>query len=118
MKKHLMTIGLAVIGSVSVATLPVNAQESVAVNAQEVEVNYRGLTPRKLINLGRHGRFKDQGIPGFSRFGTAIRSGKVDAQKLVASAVAQNRLPESALQDEKFLAGVSSHLKAGGCGTN
>lgn len=118
MKKYFTLLGLLVLSSVSITTIPVHAQEAIAVNNQEDVVEYRGITPRKLINLGRHGRFKSQGIPGFSGFGTAIRSGRVDAQKLVASAVAQNRLPETALQDVEFMNSVSKHLKAGGCGTN
>ncbi len=118
MKKYLTLLGVAVVSAISLIASPVNAQEAVAASTQETVTDYRGLTPRKLISLGRHGRFKAQGIPGYSRFGSAIRSGKVDAQKLVASAVAQNRLPEEALQDVEFINSVSSHLNAGGCGTN
>ena len=76
------------------------------------------LTPRQLLSLARQGRFSSQGIPGYSRLNSAIRSGEVNAQNLVASAVAQNRLPQSSLQDAQYLAAVEEHLHSGGCGTN
>ena len=95
----------SVLGLIMATVAPVNAQ------------SIGNLTPRQLISIARQGQFKAQGIPSHSNFGNAIRSGKVDAQKLVTSAVAQNRLPETTLQDTNYLKSVDSHLKSGGCGS-
>ena len=84
-------------------------------NSQELAVDQ--LPPQKLIKLARHGRFKAQGIPGYSKLNSSIRSGKVDAQVLVTAAIKQNRLPETALQDASYLSAINDHLKSGGCGT-
>ena len=69
------------------------------VQAQSLDSPSYNLTPRNLINLARQGRFKAQGVPSYANFVTAIRSGKVDAQILVSSAIANDRLPESAIRD-------------------
>ena len=94
-----------------IAIAPVKAQSI------ESQVN-NSLTPRELTSLARQGRFNAQGIPGYSRFGSSVRSGKVNAEKLVASAIAQNRLPESTLKDRNFISAVEKHLKSGGCSSN
>jgi len=75
------------------------------------------LSPRELISLGRHGRFKDQGIPSHSNFGNGIRSGRITAKSLVESAISDKRLPENTLSDRVYLNAVNSHLKSGGCGS-
>ena len=101
---------LSVFGILSFYTSSVKAQEGVAYQ--------NSLTPRQLVSLARHGNFKAQGIPGYSGFGSAVRSGKVNAEKLVASAVVQNKLPSNALQDESYLNAIDEHLKSGGCGSS
>ena len=88
------------------------------VQAHNTENQVNNLTPRELISLARQGRFSDRGIPGYSRFGSAVRSGKIDAEKLIISAIAQNRLPKSTLQDGNFVSTVEKHLKAGGCSSS
>ena len=54
-----------------------------SVKAQNIESRANSLTPRELISLARQRRFNAQGIPGYSRFGSSVRSGKVNAEKLV-----------------------------------
>lgn len=110
MTKILLVSGLSIIGLISIAITPVRSQN---IDSQE-----NNLTPRKLISLARQGRFNAQGIPGYSRFGSLVRSGKVNAEKLVTSAIAQNRLPKSALHDSDFISAVEEHLKSGGCSSN
>ena len=108
MKRFLLGI-LSTIGLISVSFT--------TVNAQTVNKAIDTLPPQKLIKLARQGRFKAQGIPSYSRLNSSIRSGKVNAQTLVASAVAQNRLPQTALQDVAYLNAIENHLKSGGCGS-
>ncbi len=110
MIKLLLAAGMSIVASASIIVFPVHAQDEAP--------SIGKMTPRRLISLARQGRFSEQGVPGYSRLGSAIRSGKVDGEKLVASAVAQKRLPPSALQDSNFINAVNHHLKAGGCGSN
>lgn len=104
-----------IIGSLSIVSLILVAVAPV--QGQNIDSPQKNLTPRKLISLARQGRFNAQGIPGYSNFRSNIVSGKVNAQKLIASAVAQNRLPETALQDTNYINAVNHHLKSGGCGS-
>ena len=108
--KPFLLCSFSILSLISVTAIPVTAQN--------IDSSPNNLTPRQLISLARQGRFKNQGIPGYSRLGSAIRSGKVDSKKLVASAVAQNRLPKTALQDKEYLNAVNNHLQSGGCGSN
>ncbi|MDJ0573456.1 MAG: hypothetical protein QNJ53_31065 [Pleurocapsa sp. MO_192.B19] len=97
-----------------VAAVPVNAQSIEDNNSVN---NSYSLTPRELISLGRHGIFKAQGIPSQSNFGHGVRSGKITAEALVQSAIANNRLPKNASGDRNYLEAVTNHLKSGGCGS-
>ena len=85
------------------------------INAQTVENNADNISPRKLISLARQGRFREQGIPGYSNFGNGVRSGRITAEVLVESAIAQSRLPKTALSDRYYLNTVAKHLSSGGC---
>lgn len=110
MIKSFLIGSLTILSLFDVTTIPAKAQQ--------IESYQSNLTPRQLISLARQGRFKAQGIPGYSNFGSAVRSGKVDAEKLIASAVAQNKLPKTALQNESYLSAVENHLKSGGCSSS
>ena len=95
-------------------TIPAEAQ---SVSGDPVVSQSYKLTPRKLITMARHGRFKAQGIPSHSNFGNSIRSGRITAESLVQSAIDNKRLPENAMSDRKYLKAVENHLKSGGCGS-
>ena len=110
MMKFLVTGSLLVLSSTLMTAIPAKAQN---INSSQSD-----LSPRTLISLARQGRFESQGIPGYSRFISAVKSRNVNAEELVASAVAQNRLPETALQDREYLNAVDKHLSSGGCGSN
>ena len=75
------------------------------------------VTPRQLISLARHGRFKAQGIPSHNNFRNAVHTNKITATELIESAIANNRLPESVRGDREYFETVTSHLKSGGCGS-
>ena len=88
------------------------------VQAQNTNDSSYNLTPRNLIGLARQGRFKAQGIPSHANFINAIRAGRVDAEILVNSAIANNRLPQEAIRDRNYLNAVTNHLNSGGCSVN
>ena len=102
----------------SIVILNLLSVNVISAQAQSKKTNSRHLTPRQLVSLARQGKFQPQGIPGYSSFLSAVRSEKVDAEKLVASAVVQNKLPSNALQDKSYLKAVEEHLKSGGCSFN
>ncbi|MEM7591001.1 MAG: hypothetical protein AAF383_05695 [Cyanobacteria bacterium P01_A01_bin.83] len=97
-----------------VATSLVNAQET---STKRSNNNSYGVSPRELVSIARHGRFVNQGIPSHSSFRSGIRSGRITADELVASAIATNRLPEEVASDRAYLKAVTDHLKSGGCGS-
>lgn len=96
-----------------IAVSPVNANE-VAVN--QSSENYE-VSPRELVSLARHGRFREQGIPSHDNFRSRVRSGKITATDLVQSAIANNRLSPEVASDRQYLNAVTNHLKSGGCGS-
>ena len=95
-------------------TIPAEAQ---SISSDLAVTQSYKLTPRKLITMARHGRFKAQGVPSHSNFGNGVRSGRITAESLVKSAIDNNRLPENALSDRNYLKAVEKHLKLGGCGS-
>ena len=107
------------------SVLTVLAASVTSVNAQAPKKNQSNqsnaasysVSPRELVSLGRHGRFKTQGIPSHNNFRQGVRMGRITAEELVTSAVAQNRLSADVLGDRQYLETVASHLKFGGCGS-
>ncbi|MBD2258603.1 hypothetical protein [Pseudanabaena sp. FACHB-2040] len=83
----LLLVGLA---------LPANAAETL--NATQVS------------NLAYQGQLRTQGINGYSSLVQGVLSREVTGQSVVEAAVAGGRLPESALQDAKFISNVNSIL--------
>ena len=113
-----MMFKILIVGTVISTTLGITvpAEAQSLRDSEAVSESYT-ITPRKLIALARHGRFKNQGIPSHNNFGNGIRSGRITAKSLVQSAIESNRLPENALSDRDFLKAVDDHLKSGGCGS-
>lgn len=115
MMKSLLIATISLFSLIPLSITPVKAQPVNASPYEQLAIDI--LPPQKLIKLARQGRFKDRGIPGYSRFRSYIQSGKINAQILVAGAVKQNRLPEAALKDVGYLQAINDHLKSGGCGS-
>ena len=106
------------IKSLTIGSLIFVLTNLVPAQAQNIHQTSYHLTPRNLISLARQGRFKAQGVPSHANFIHAIRSGKVDAEILVNSAIANNRLPPEAIGDHSYLNAVTNHLSSGGCSVN
>lgn len=116
MSKIFVFASLIAISVAAVVPVKAQASEQNQVTSASVAISYP-LSPRELVSLARHGRFKAQGIPGHNNFRYGIRTGKITAQKLISGAIANNRLPAEALNDRKYLKTVADHLKSGGCGS-
>ena len=106
------------IRSLIIGSLAIALTNLAPATAQNINDSSYNLTPRSLISLARQGRFKTQGIPGHTNFIQAIRSGKIDAEILVNSAITNNRLPQEAISDRNYLDTVANHLKSRGCSVN
>ena len=75
------------------------------------------IAPVNLVFQGYQGRLASEGIPGYGAFLQAVSLGKVDAEALVKSAVAQGRLSSSTANDKSYLRQVDAslfQLKSGG----
>jgi EamA domain-containing membrane protein RarD len=70
------------------------------------------LQPVNLVYLGYQGYFQKEGIPSNASFIAAIQSGEVTATTLVQSAIEENRLPSSILNDMEYLNNVQGALTA------
>ena len=69
------------------------------------------IPPVTLVQLGYQGYFKDQDIPSNQAFRFGVKTGKVDAQKLVQSAIDKGRLSRESLNDPEYLSKVELELE-------
>ncbi len=60
--------------------------------------------------MGYQGYFQEQGIDSNEHFRFAVKTGKVDAEALVQSAVDKGRLSNESLDDEAYLNDVQFQL--------
>ncbi|MBE9169087.1 hypothetical protein IQ238_16710 [Pleurocapsales cyanobacterium LEGE 06147] len=97
---------LAVLGATAAPTI---AEEIAVVNPTSIPDQAR-ITPFSLVINGYQGYFADRGIPSNGAFQWAIHFKRVDAEKLVRSAIAKGRLSPDALNDQSYLRKVQLML--------
>jgi hypothetical protein len=68
------------------------------------------ITPINLVYQGYQGYFTKSGIPSYGAFIQAIHFQKVDAEALVKSAIAQEKLSPKVRTDDSYLRKVKSSL--------
>ncbi|MFB2982945.1 hypothetical protein [Microseira sp. BLCC-F43] len=110
--KRLILASLSVL-LLSAATAPTVKAEPMAVNSNmmgRTSASIRLLEPFYLVGLAYQGYFREQGIPSYGAFLAAYHTGRINARDLVQSAIKDNRLPASALQDEDYLNAVEMQL--------
>lgn len=88
---------------------PVTAEQIAATSTTSIRGNVE-LTPFSLVNHGYQGYFTNQGIPRHGRYLSAIKTGKVDAERLVEAAIALGRLAPDKINDSSYLHHVRSQL--------
>ena len=88
---------------------PVTAEPIAATSTNSIRGNVE-LTPFSLVTNGYQGYFTNQGIPSYSRYLSAIKTGKVDAESLVEAAIALGRLAPDKINDSSYLNHVRSNL--------
>jgi hypothetical protein len=106
MRKFLVLTGFS---ALILGFTPAWAGEMATVN-QSQHRNIVEVTPFNLVEHGYQGYFKEQGIPSYAAFLTAIRSGQVQAEDLVKSAIARGRLSPETLNDRSYLAAVKLQI--------
>ena len=107
--KRFSIIAISAIATWGLA-IPLSAQSVVALNAQEMSQTNE-ITPYGLVMAGYQGQLSKQGIPSGSRFITATRLNKIEAEDLVQSAIAAGRLSETTLNDRSYLYRVEMIVK-------
>lgn len=81
-------------------------------NAQtETKMQQFSLNPHQLVSLARQGTFREFDIPGYSKFIAAYRTGRIEAEDLIFTAIETKRLAETLLRDRSFLSAVEFELQ-------
>jgi hypothetical protein len=108
--KSFLIAGLSAV-ALSIFTAPVVLGNEVSVVKENQASSIIEVTPNNLVSHGYQGYFSDQGIPSNLAFINAVKSGKVDATKLVESAIALGRLSSETLNNQAYLSAVNSLLQ-------
>lgn len=109
MKRLLMiTLSTLILSGLAAPTL---ADELTAINSSSAR-KVNEISPFALVTGGYQGYFSDQGIPSSSRFTTAIRANKIQAEDLVKSAISRGRLSEDTLNNRAYLNHVRSLMES------
>ena len=108
--KRFIIGGLSLLLVSAMVAPAVKAQRQTAASPISSEQIVHSLSVVNLVEFGYRGEFSDRGIPGYSKFVTAVNTGEVTAEDLVAAAIADGRLPESAMDDSVFLYRVERNM--------
>ncbi len=68
--------------------------------------------PFQLVNMAYEGALVEQGIPSYLRLQQDYTSGRIRPRDLVMAAVQAGDLPESKLQDERYINAVRSQMRS------
>ncbi|MBI4781540.1 MAG: hypothetical protein HY785_09450 [Oscillatoriophycideae cyanobacterium NC_groundwater_1537_Pr4_S-0.65um_50_18] len=110
----------AILGGLSILFLAAAAAPAVqaetvptAVSAQSSTplANGQFVKPFHLVALAYQGFFSEAGIPKYSRLVDAYSRGQVSAEDLIEVAIAENRVPASALSDTSYVNAVDNQLR-------
>ncbi|NEP29418.1 hypothetical protein [Moorena sp. SIO3I6] len=94
---------------IATATTPVLASE-IAANSTTSRNNIVEVKPFNLVYLGYQGYFSEQGIPSNAGFISAVKTKRITAKDLVASAIERGRLSPETINDSSYLAHVNTQL--------
>ena len=81
-------------------------------NTTVIRTNTRKLTPFTLVSLAYQGHYRSQGIRGYSALFADSDDGRINAKKLVQTAVNAGELPAETLNDRGFINAVEANLDA------
>lgn len=112
--KRLIISGLSLLLTVGITALAVQAQEKTAYNPTthgRTPSSVSQITPFDLVSQAYRGYFKSQGVPGYQSLITAYQGGQIDALSLVKSAIDDNKLSQSVLNDREYINAVDDNLK-------
>lgn len=78
-------------------------------SSQNTATNF---SPVSLVSMAYQGQFSQQGIPGYSKFLYEYALGRIDAEKLVRTAIEAGRLPVEMINNRHYLHAVRVQLEA------
>jgi hypothetical protein len=76
-----------------------------------VNASIRSFTPFQLVHFAYRGSLSQQGIPGYSRLLSDVKSGNTSVESLVKAGITAGRVSPDALSDRGYLSGVASQLQ-------
>ncbi|HAA30997.1 MAG TPA: hypothetical protein DCE56_28960 [Cyanobacteria bacterium UBA8553] len=106
------TVVPALRAEVIAETVPANVAQTPVTNVPPNIAARMAVTPFNLVFLAFQGFFEAEGIPSSMSFLSAYRTKQVTAVDLVKIAVKMNRLPQSTLDDQRYIKAVNSQLEA------
>ena len=99
----------AIVTAVFATTASAVMASEVAVTAISSET--QEIKPFNLVHRAYSGHFSDQGIPGFHGLTMAYRSGQLNAEDLIETAINQGRLSPETLDDTGYVNAVRFQLR-------
>ena len=109
MKRALFTTISAL--ALTLTTVPPFASEIAAANIESRQNNIIEITSFNLVRRGYQGAFIDKGIPSNGAFVRGVHTGRVTAENLVETAIAEGRLAPETINDRAYLRNVTAHLR-------
>lgn len=98
---------LSILATLAVVT-PAALATEIAAKPEVLPVR-AALTPNQLVNEAYNGRI--EGIPGYITFRNEALRGDIEAEDLVAAAIAEGRLTTVQLEDGGYLNAVTANLR-------
>ncbi|BAY82342.1 hypothetical protein NIES267_18210 [Calothrix parasitica NIES-267] len=107
---------LAAVGTLLIATTttpPVLANKTAANSNLNITQNQvqKKITPFNLVSLAYQGKFKTQGVAGYSSLITAILFDEISGKDLVQIGIDTGRLSAQTINDSSYISSVDSQLK-------
>jgi hypothetical protein len=110
--KRMILGGLSVLLFTAVVAPAVKAEVNTATMPLRTTIASPAVTPFNLVSLAYQGFLTEAGVPKFSSLLNQYSLGQFTAEELVQGAIASNRLPASAIEDEGYVRSVDQQLRS------
>ena len=99
--------------TLSLVATPTFAKEVVSQNNRASTSNSSivEITPFDLVYGAYQGDFTNSGIPGYSKFITAVKARKIEAEDLVKEAISRGRLASETIDDRGYISSVNGLMR-------
>ena len=107
--KTTLLMGLSAL-TLSLVGTPTIAKE-ISQNAPVSTGSIVEITPFDLVYGAYQGDFTNSGIPGYSKFITAVKARKIEAEDLVKEAISRGRLASETIDDRGYISSVNGLMR-------